>query len=203
MLSSVQTVVKKSSMKNPSPNAPNVVLKIYWNQLTVINAVKKSNRQLYRAEFSCPRCGAPALLDETEFVINCAYCRTNVLLIPDRYFQYYFPASGSEDYIYIPYWRLRGSYFRIHNPKGKVEILTKFIDSTVLAVNMPHLPYSIGIRTQNLTLKPVHNKMDGRFLQPEIPLEQVRGKITRMQVSTQKMNRSLGELNQRTREHIP
>lgn len=164
--------------------------------------MNSSRLQLYRAEFSCPQCGAPAVLDETEYAVNCAFCRTSSLLLPDRFFRYYFPPAVDGDLIYVPYWRLRGAYFRIHSEDDEIKRLTKFIDTTILGVSLPHLPYSLGIRTQNLTLKPVCDDLPGTFLRPDITLGQVRGKVTRVQASGRQFSKSVEDLHTRSREFI-
>ncbi|MBN2415412.1 hypothetical protein JXO52_06205 [bacterium] len=164
--------------------------------------MNSSRLQLYRAEFSCPQCGAPAVLDETEYAINCPFCRTGVLLVPERFFRNYFPAAVDGDLIYVPYWRLRGAYFRIHDEDGEVKRLTKFIDTTILGVSLPHLPYSLGIRTQNLTLKPVCDDLPGTFLSPDIALEEVRERVARVQVSGRQFSKSVEDLHTSSREFL-
>jgi len=48
--------------------------------------------------------------------------------------------------LYIPYWRLRGSSFSV----TASEVAHRFVDTNVLAVGLPELPASLGLRPQVL-----------------------------------------------------
>jgi len=83
--------------KNLTPNA-------------ATSAVKSSN---FLIDYQCPQCGAPAVLDETDRLFLCEYCRVKSYLITKDYFRYTLPSKAPENkkLLYFPYWRFKGMLF--------------------------------------------------------------------------------------------
>lgn len=108
-----------------------------------------------KIEHECPQCGGPIILDETDRLLSCNFCRTRLYIQARDYFQYYFPPADNKnnDIFFIPYWRFRGMHFLCKTNRVEQSLL----DKTFPAVsNLSILP-SLGLRPQ--TLKP-------RFVQP-------------------------------------
>ncbi len=126
-----------------------------------------ANGTNWQIEQGCPQCGAPVILEETDRLLACPFCRTRLYLWEKDHFRYYIPpAAGAEgELIYVPYWRLRGSLFSATG----VEVIHRFTDTSTLAVNFPGMPYSLGLRPQVLKLRFVSPEAEGRFIAPDIP----------------------------------
>jgi hypothetical protein len=76
-------------------------------------------------------------------------------------FRYYLPATpGQEEIFYIPYWRFKGSSFFIQG----LDVSSEFVDTSKVALDVPELPFSLGIRPQALKLRFVVPRMQGRIL---------------------------------------
>ena len=89
--------------------------------------------------------------------------RGPVLLLPPP------PAVATEgELLYIPYWRLRGSSFSV----TASEVTHRFVDTNVLAVGLPELPASLGLRPQVLKLRYVSPATEGRFIAPALSADQ-------------------------------
>jgi hypothetical protein len=147
------------------------VPKICQSLSTVINAVKKYRPITWEIEHQCPQCGAPITLGETDRLFSCSYCRIRLYLIPKDYFRYYLPPSdlSSKDFIFIPYWRLRGMAFFCKAD----ELGHRVIDVSSLALGRTLLPHSLGVRPQVLKLRFISPQMEAKFFNPHIPLETV------------------------------
>lgn len=108
-----------------------------------------------KIEHECPQCGAPVILDETDRLFSCSFCRTKLYIQARDYFQYYFPPADNKnkDIFFIPYWRFRGMHFLCITNRIEHGLL----DKTFPALSNPSILTSLGLRPQ--TLKP-------RFVQP-------------------------------------
>lgn len=121
------------------------------------------NGSNFQIEQQCPQCGAPIILDETDRILSCKFCRTHVYLATDDHFRYYIPpAQGISEKIYfIPYWRLKGLSYVI---KAN-DISYKYFDASFISFDSPLLPHSLGLRPQALKLKFVGNAdNEGKFI---------------------------------------
>ena len=66
----------------------------------------------YHIEHQCPQCGAPALLDETDRLFTCKFCRVKSYLTRDDFFRYILPQKTTgQDLFFFPYWRYKGTLF--------------------------------------------------------------------------------------------
>jgi len=120
-----------------------------------------------RVEHQCPQCGAPALLGEVDRIFTCDYCRTSSYLVPRDHFRYMLPHAAPEGTrrIYVPYWRCRGMFFSC---TGEV-VRQRVADHTHPAVSAIHLPETLGLRSQAMTLRPAVTHDGARFLAPSVP----------------------------------
>ncbi len=135
----------------------------------------------WQIEQGCPQCGAPLTLDETDRLLACPFCRVKLFIAPERHFRYLIPPAKEMegDLIYVPYWRLRGSFFTVSAPGVK----SRFVDTSVLAADIPGLPPSLGFRPQVLKLRFVSPSEKGRF----IPAAETSAEVARRGVDAETM----------------
>jgi predicted Zn-ribbon and HTH transcriptional regulator len=115
-------------------------------------------------EHQCPQCGAPAILEESDRLVRCPYCRVASYLIQHPYFRYMLPNSAPENrqLIYVPYWRFKGMLFS--SVSGGIQ--HRFMDMSYQGIQSHYFPASLGFRSQTLKLKFVLPETPGRFLHP-------------------------------------
>ncbi len=125
----------------------------------------------FSIEHRCPQCGAPALLEESDRLFQCPYCRVTSYLIQRDVSRFMFShnAPESHDIVYVPYWRFKGVLFS-SVPGG---IRDRFMDVSYLGVRSNLFPISLGLRSQALKLKFAVPETPGRFLKPTFPVEDV------------------------------
>ncbi len=122
----------------------------------------------YAVQHQCPQCGAPVTLGEDARFFVCEFCRVRSFISQKGFPRYYLPASPKApedaDIVYIPYWRFKGVRY-ICRAAG---ITPKFTDISVLArQDLPQqIPFSLGFRSQALTMKLIGSDTKGRFLKP-------------------------------------
>ena len=118
-----------------------------------------------QVEHQCPQCGGPVVLEETDRILSCSFCKTRLFIEPHGHFRYYLPPSDPflEDILFIPYWRFRGIRFLVKTSRIEEGI----IDKTFLASPVRGLAPTLGIRTQSLKLKFVKAMEKARFLRPQ------------------------------------
>ena len=128
-------------------------------------------------EQSCPSCGAPIALHETDRLVECPYCEVKNYMIgrgparfvlPDK-----IPAHVSrEELIFAPYLRFKGNLYYCQG----FEVEHAVIDTTRLALDSEKLPTSLGLRPQAMRVVPVNASHTGRFarqaLKPETLFDQ-------------------------------
>ena len=111
------------------------------------------------------------MLNETDRLFTCPYCRVKSCLLPKGVFRYvlpHVPVPGRE-VVYFPYWRYRGTRFCcIEN-----EIRHQVVDVTHQAVESPYFPVSMGLRAQAMRLAFVSPRTHGRFLAPALSLQDI------------------------------
>jgi len=121
------------------------------------------NGSNFQIEQQCPQCGAPIILDETDRILACQFCRTRVYLATNDHFRFYIPpAKGISEKIYfIPYWRLKGLSYAIMAH----DISYKYFDTNFISFDSSLLPFSLGLRPQAMKLKFVGSgDNDGKFI---------------------------------------
>jgi predicted RNA-binding Zn-ribbon protein involved in translation (DUF1610 family) len=144
-------------------------------------------------EYQCPQCGAPAVLDETDRLFSCQFCKVSSYLIAKDIFRYMLPHAAPKDkkLLFFPYWRFKGLLFSC--AAGKVK--HKFVDTSSQAVACLHFPASVGLRSQALKLKFVTPETAGRFLKPTLAFDAM------METIMARFDRTMpGEVNHH--EHI-
>lgn len=122
---------------------------------------------MWQVELQCPQCGGPLVLDETDRILSCTYCRARLFLAHRDLPGYYLaaPCRTADDLLYVPYRRFRGMSFSF-TMEGPVQ---RVIDSNALALGgRTPFPASIGLRPQVLRLRPITPDMSGRFLKAGI-----------------------------------
>ena len=107
-----------------------------------------------KIDYSCPQCGAPIVLNETDRILICPYCRVRHYLVPEDFFRYYLPPdprlTDPDRILFVPYGRFRGMFFHLLWPA----IESKVIDHNFLALKDFPFPNSLGLRPQTLHLRP-------------------------------------------------
>ena len=120
-------------------------------------------------EYQCPQCGAPAVLEETDRLFRCEYCRVKSYLVAGDILRYTLPHHAPTDkhLLYFPYWRFKGLHFT-SSPEG---IRSQLVDFSHRALDLPYFPVSVGLRSQTLKLRFCGPEAEGSFLKPDLPFE--------------------------------
>ena len=116
-----------------------------------------------KVSLDCPQCGAATTLTESDRLLTCSYCGVKSFLQPAGIFRYLLPPTVEEDenaYLLVPYIRFKGTIFLVTD-KG---ISHKVVDTTQLAVNVPGLPPSLGVRAQAMQLQHLDPSTRSQFL---------------------------------------
>jgi DNA-directed RNA polymerase subunit RPC12/RpoP len=123
------------------------------------------NASNWSIEYSCPQCGAPLQLEETDRLVACPFCRTSVYLVAESAFRYILPpAEGLKEKLYfIPYWRMKGFTYLLQ-PSG---VTNRFTDTNLLSLRQKGLPSSLGLRPQAMKLRFVTPQVSGHFLKSD------------------------------------
>ena len=97
-------------------------------------------------EHQCPQCGAPAIMEETDRLFTCEFCRVKSYLVAEDVFRYLLPSQApeSKNLLYFPYWRFKGMLFSCAGSG----IAHKFVDVSHQAVLSHLFPNSLGLRSQ-------------------------------------------------------
>ncbi|MFH0845743.1 MAG: hypothetical protein V1930_09710 [Pseudomonadota bacterium] len=121
-------------------------------------------------EHQCPQCGAPAILEETDHLFTCEFCRVKSYLM-SGVFRYRLPHSAPKDkeLIYFPYWRFKGMLFACVSNGIK----NRIVDVSYRAIESANFPISVGIRSQTLKLRFVDPDAEGRFLEPRVTFQEM------------------------------
>lgn len=127
-----------------------------------------SSTQIWKIEHPCPQCGAQVLLEETDRIFRCEYCRNRLYIAPRAHFQYFLsPREPASDLIFLPYWRFRGLMFSF----DALNVSSRIIDTSLLALDRCPAPMSLGMRPQALKLRYVTPEISGTFLKPGFPFK--------------------------------
>ncbi len=120
---------------------------------------------MWQIEHQCPQCGAPITLQEVDHLVICRFCRTRLSLLSGQHTHYCLPVapSASNPIFYLPYWRFTGMVF--YSTAG--ETVTKVIDTTNIAMHLPGMPYSLGVRPQAMRLRFVTSQTEGVLCKPQ------------------------------------
>jgi DNA-directed RNA polymerase subunit RPC12/RpoP len=118
-------------------------------------------------EHQCPQCGAPIVLEETDHLFACQYCKVRSFLFPGDFFRYMLPHSAPQGkpLVYLPYWRFKGILFSSLLDR----IDHRIVDVSHQALVSDYFPVSLGLRSQALKLRFVSPETEGYFLKPSVP----------------------------------
>lgn len=125
------------------------------------------NDSSYRLELTCPQCGGPVELEETDRIFGCPFCRVRLYVHCRGVCRYYLqPRSSleSEGTLFVPYWRFKGLGYALNG----LSVRHKVIDATTAAVAHKAFPLSLGVRPQALTLRFLVPSVRGVFLEPDM-----------------------------------
>lgn len=140
------------------------------------------NAYNFKIDLACPQCGAPAVLDETEYIIRCEFCRTGNIIHTHPYPCFFIsPKKHRHAHLpvtYVPYWRFKGLEFSL-GPRAPG---FRVIDHSYIAVERPGLPASLGLRSQTQKLQFIQKGIIGAFLPPDISRKNILDQIAGQEV---------------------
>jgi hypothetical protein len=145
-------------------------------------------------DYQCPQCGAPAVIEETDHLFTCDFCRVKSYLL-SRVYRYVMPHKAPEDrdLIYLPYWRFKGMLFSCTD-KG---VAYRIVDVSHRGVETAHAPLSLGLRSQTQRLRFLSPDTAGRFLIPDVSyaamLERIKERFNRTGSSPLFLQSFIGE----------
>lgn len=116
-------------------------------------------------EHRCPQCDGPVILDESDRLLVCPFCKTKLCIKQQDCLRYCFTPSDPflEDVLFVPYWRFRG----IHLQCKTSGITDTVIDRTFLAIDDQCFKPTLGIRPQSLRLRFARPMENARFIMPK------------------------------------
>lgn len=120
-------------------------------------------------DHQCPQCGAPVVLEETDHLFSCPYCKVKSFLYAKDFFRFLLPhaAPQGKTLAYVPYWRFKGILFS----SLREGIHHRIVDVSHQALLSDAFPVSLGMRSQVLKLRFVAPETEGYFLKPDFPLK--------------------------------
>ena len=141
--------------------------------------VRSSNFQI---DIQCPQCGAPVVLEETENIIECPFCRVRSILSTQPFPCYYLEPRQEKlsdiPVVYVPYWRFKGLEFILSSD----HVSYRVIDSSWVAIDKQSnkgIPSSLGLRSQTQKLKFIQSETKGLFYPPSISKKQILNRINK------------------------
>lgn len=132
------------------------------------------NGKIWEVQHQCPQCGAPVILEETDRLFLCPFCKVKLYITAADYLRYCL-ASSSEiektELIYAPYWRFKGIAYHF----DALQVRDMLVDATALAFRSVFMPATLGLRPQAMRLKFVAPGVEGSFVKRGIPIEDAFG----------------------------
>jgi hypothetical protein len=103
-----------------------------------------------------------------------------------RQFCYCLPAlkASSESLVFIPYWRFKGVAYSVI----PYQVQHRILDTTLLAYSKRLLPATLGIKPQTLKMRFASGEIQGKFIKPQMPLQEA---VMRIQNQFQKLEKGL------------
>jgi len=123
-------------------------------------------------EQSCPSCGAAIVLSEDDKLIQCEFCDVSNYRLDSTAARYVLPHKlpvdiHEDDLIFVPYLRFKGVVYYVERDR----VRHKIVDASRLAVEMPSLAPSLGLRPQVMKVRPVTSAMTGIFVLQTVPVK--------------------------------
>lgn len=119
----------------------------------------------FKIEHQCPQCGAPAVLEETDRLFRCGFCRVTSYLVANEVFRYVLASKVADrELIYVPYWRFKGT---AHSCSA-AGVESRIVDTSIQGLRARTLPPSLGLRAQAMKLRFATSEVAGRFVQPQL-----------------------------------
>lgn len=120
-----------------------------------------SQAATYQVEHRCPQCSAPIVLNESDHLLVCPYCRVRLYLSFEDYPRYYLsPHEDQDSTFFVPYWRSKGFEFSLRARRIEESI----IDRTWNASGFSCFPSSLGVRPQTQRLRLAEPGEDRKIL---------------------------------------
>ncbi len=143
-------------------------------------------RSSWDIELQCSQCGGPVSLKETDRFLTCSYCHVRLYLWTPNQFCYCLPAlkASSGDLIFVPYWRFKGVAYSVI----PFEVQHRILDTTLLAYFHRMLPATLGIKPQALKMRFASGEIYGRFMKPQMVLQEA---VIRIQNQFEKLEKDL------------
>jgi len=118
-----------------------------------------------RVSHSCPSCGAPVEMKESDRLSKCAFCGVQNYIVESELFRFVLPDKipdhiNDEDIIYFPYLRFKGA---IYTCQGN-NLEYKMLDTTYQGISDRLMAPSLGLRPQAMQVNLIDRRMSGRFL---------------------------------------
>ena len=115
----------------------------------------------------------PVVLDETENIIECPFCRVRSILSCQPFPCYYFEPRQEKlsdmPVVYIPYWRFKGLEFVLNSE----QVSYRVIDSSWRAIDTHGILSSLGLRSQTQKLKFIQPETKGIFFPHSISKKEI------------------------------
>lgn len=112
----------------------------------------------------CPQCGGIATISENDRLVTCSYCGVKNFLYANGVSRYLVPPrkepSGEQPYLCVPYIRFKGTVFQVIGN----HITHRVVDTTQIALKIPGLPPSLGVRPQAMELKHLSRTFPARYM---------------------------------------
>lgn len=120
-------------------------------------------------DHQCPQCGAPIVLEETDHLFSCPYCKVKSVLFTSDFFRFMLPhaAPRGKTLAYLPYWRFKGILFS--SLQGRID--HRIVDVSHQALLSNYFPISLGLRSQVMKLRFISPETEGYFLKPGLPFK--------------------------------
>lgn len=136
----------------------------------------------FQIDIQCPQCGAPVVLEETENIIECPFCRVRSILSTQPFPCYYFEPRQKKlsdlSIVYIPYWRFKGLEFAL----SSTQVSYRVVDNSWVAIDRDDkqgIPSSLGLRSQTQKLKFIQPETKGLFFPHSISKKQILSHINK------------------------
>ena len=124
----------------------------------------------FKIQQSCPQCGAPIELEETDRLIECPYCEARSIMSPTDCLRYVMQHNAKgKDIVYAPYIRFKGAAFYCQGD----DIDYRVVDISDAGTSLKVLRPSLGVRTQTVKANFVSPDLGGTYLPVDKDAEEI------------------------------